>query len=122
LEYSNDAETKEIAEQILNSTMQEIIRKGYGHKKKKDYGIYCGCNIKNRTVGHRSVKKEIEKYVLEFEPYNNSICKLRLKGKYHNLSLICILGATEDSDTDIKEQFYEDLQIMHDRPPKQDVK
>jgi hypothetical protein len=31
------------------------------------------------------VKKEMEKTILGFEPYNEQICKLRMKGKYHNL-------------------------------------
>jgi hypothetical protein len=53
------------------------------------------------------VTKEIEKNVLGLESNNNRICKLRLKGKYHNHSLIYVYGPTEDSYTDIKEQFYE---------------
>jgi hypothetical protein len=67
------------------------------------------------------VKKEIGRNILGFEPYNDRICKLRLKGNYHNLSLICVHGPVEDSDTDIKEQFFENLQIVHDRTPKHDV-
>jgi hypothetical protein len=58
------------------------------------------------------VKKEIEKNVLGFVPYNDRIFKLRLGGKYHTVSLICIQGPTEDSDTDKKEQFCEGLQIV----------
>jgi hypothetical protein len=56
------------------------------------------------------VKKEIEKNRLGFEPYNERMCKLRIKGKYHNISIICVHAPTEDSDNTEKEQFFEDLQ------------
>jgi hypothetical protein len=67
------------------------------------------------------VKKETGRNVLGLEPYDDRICKLRLKGNYHNLLLMCIHDPVEDSDTDTKEQFYEDLQMVHDRAPKHDV-
>jgi hypothetical protein len=38
------------------------------------------------------------------------MCKLRIKGKYHNLSLICVHAPTEDSDNTVEEQFFEELQ------------
>jgi hypothetical protein len=49
------------------------------------------------------------------------MCKLRIKGKYHNLSLICVHAPTEDSHDTVKEQFFEGLQKIQDRIPKHDV-
>jgi exonuclease III len=46
------------------------------------------------------------------------MCKLRLKGKFHNLSLICVHVPTEDKSDEIKEQFFEDLQKVYDRIPR----
>jgi len=119
---------QEIAEQIQNTTLQivalqEIRWKEYGHIKKKDYSLYYSCNPD--TTGQFGsgflVKKEIEKNILGFEPYNERLCKLRIKGKYHNLSLICAHTPTEDSDNTVKEQFFEDLQRIQDRIPKHDA-
>jgi len=119
---------QEIAEQIQNTTLQivalqEIRWKGYGHIRKKDYSLYYSCNTD--TTGQFGtgflVKKEIEKNILGFEPYNERMCKLRIKGKYHNLSLICVHAPTEDSDNTVKEQFFEDLQRIQDRIPKHDA-
>jgi exonuclease III len=49
------------------------------------------------------------------------MCNLRIKGKYHSLSLICVHAPTEDSDNTVKEQFFEDLQRIEDRIPKHDA-
>jgi len=49
------------------------------------------------------------------------MCKLRIKGKYHNLSLICVHAPTEDSDNTVKKQFFEDLQRIQNRIPKHDA-
>jgi len=119
---------QEIAEQIQNTALQilalqEIRWKGYGYIRKKDYSLYCSCNTD--TTGQFGtgflVKKEIEKNILGFEPYNERMCKLRIKGKYHNLSLICVHAPTEDSDNTVKEQLYADLQRIQDCIPKHDA-
>lgn len=44
-----------------------------------------------------------------------------MKGKYHNLSLLCVHAPTEDSDNIVKEQFFEELQAIKDRIPKHDI-
>ena len=119
---------QEIAEQIQNTSiqivaLQEIRWKGCGHIKKQNYSLYYSCNPD--ITGHLGtgflVKKETEKNILGFEPYNDRICKLRMKGKYHNLSLLCVHAPTEDSDNIVKEQFFEELQKVQDRIPKHDV-
>ena len=49
------------------------------------------------------------------------MCKLRLKGKFHNLTIINIHAPKEDKEEEIKEQFYEELQRIQDRVPKHDI-
>ena len=118
---------REIAEQIQNTTLQivalqEIWWKVYGHIKKKDYSLYYSYNPD--STGHLGtgflVKKEIEKNILGFAPYNERMCKLRIKGKHHNLTLICVHAPVEDSDNTAKEQFFE-VQKIQDCIPKHDV-
>ena len=45
-----------------------------------------------------------------FEPINERICKLCLKGKYHNITIINIHAPTEEKDEETKEHFYAELQ------------
>jgi len=66
------------------------------------------------------VKREINKNVMGFEPINERICKIRLKGKYRNITLINIHAPTEENDDDVKEQFYAELQQVQEKVPNQD--
>jgi endonuclease/exonuclease/phosphatase family metal-dependent hydrolase len=61
------------------------------------------------------------KNVLGFEPYDERICKLRLKGKFHNLSIIFVHAPTDDESDEIKKQFFEDLRKVHDQIHRHDI-
>ena len=41
-----------------------------------------------------------------------------MKGKYNNITLINVYAPTEDYTEEIKEQFYDDLQYLLDKTPK----
>ena len=63
--------------------------------------------------------KKIQKYIINFELHNESLCKL--KGKYKNLTLMNAYAPTEGKTEEIKEQFYDDLQYTVDKVPKSDL-
>jgi exonuclease III len=67
------------------------------------------------------IRNEIKKSVLSFKPYNERLCKVRLKGKFNNLSIICTHAPTEEKPDEEKEKFYEDLQTAHNKIPKHDI-
>ena len=119
---------QEVAEQILQTylqvvALQEIRWKRKGQIKKDKYNIYYSC--KEDQTGQMGtgfiVKKEITKNVMGFEPINERICKIRLKGKYRNITLINIHASTEEKDDDVKEQFYAELQQVQEKVPKHDL-
>jgi exonuclease III len=41
-------------------------------------------------------------------------CKLRVKGKFHNITTINVYVPTEVKEVGVKEQFYRELQRTHD--------
>ena len=41
--------------------------------------------------------------ILGFEPISDRICKLRVKGKFYNMTLINIYAPTEHKEDEIKE-------------------
>jgi len=44
-----------------------------------------------------------------------------LKGKYNNITLINVYAPTQDHTEEIKELFYDDLQYLLDKTPKNDI-
>jgi hypothetical protein len=58
---------------------------------------------------------------LGFEPRNERISKLRLKGKYHNITIINIHKPTEEKDEETKERFCAELQQIREKVPKHDI-
>jgi endonuclease/exonuclease/phosphatase family metal-dependent hydrolase len=67
------------------------------------------------------VKKETVKNIMGFEPINERISKLRLKGKYHNITIINIHAPMEEKDEETKERFYAELQQIQEKVPKHDL-
>jgi exonuclease III len=107
---------KEIAEQMLRTqlqiiALQEIRWKGHGQIK-NTYSLYY--SYSEQTTGYLGtgfvVKEEIEKSIMCFTPINEIICKIRLKGKFHNIILIKVRATTEEKTEEEKDKFYDDLQ------------
>jgi hypothetical protein len=63
--------------------------------------------------------KEIQKNIMSFTPINEKICTIRLKGKFHNITLINIHAPTEEKTEEDK--FYDDLQRTYERVLKHDT-
>ena len=63
----------------------------------------------------------MQNYVIVFEPYNERLCKQRIKGKCNNITLINVYAPTEDHTEETKEQFYDNLQYLLDKTPKGDT-
>jgi hypothetical protein len=98
----------------LQIALQEIRWKGSCQIKKDKYSLYYSCaqqNTEHLGTGFM-VKREITKNIISFQPYNEKICKLRMRGKYHNLTLINVHAPTE--------QFYDDLQGVYESVAKHD--
>ena len=60
-------------------------------------------------------------YILGFETYNEGICKLKIKGKYNNITLINVRTPTLDKIDEDKEHFYKALQSVVDKVQIGDV-
>jgi len=119
---------QELAEEIAKTqieilALQEVRWPGKGQVNKKDYLFYYS-RTKEKTgqagTGFLLMKK-IQKYIISYELHNECLCKLRIKGKYNNITLINAYAPTEDKTEEIKEQFYDDLQSVVDKVPKSDL-
>jgi exonuclease III len=62
--------------------------------------------------------------ILGFEPINERMCKLRIKDKFYNMTIISRYAPTEDknkrNDEDVK-RFYNKLSDVCDKTPRNDA-
>jgi len=115
---------EEIAKtQIEMLVLQEVRWPGNGQINKKVYLFYySGTKEKTGQAGTGFLlMKKIQKHIINFELHNERLCKLRVKGKYNNITLINAYAPTEDKTEEIREQFYDDLQYMVDKVRKSDL-
>jgi endonuclease/exonuclease/phosphatase family metal-dependent hydrolase len=106
--------------QLQRIALQELRWKEVRQINKTKYKLYYTSNQEKAgilRIGF-TIQNEIKKDVLSFEPYNERLCKLRLKGNFNNLSIISVHAPTEEKSDEEKEKFYEDLQIVHNKIPK----
>jgi exonuclease III len=112
---------QELAEQIGKTQLeilaiQEIRWTGTGLIKKQNYSYYSRPSSRTGQAGTGFLHlKKIQYYVIGFEPYNEQLCKLRIRGKYNNITLINVYAPTEDHTEETKEQFYDNLKYLLDK-------
>jgi hypothetical protein len=103
--------------------LQQIRWKSSGEITKGSYTLFYCC--RQEQMGHYGtgflVMKELMGSILGFEQFNERICKIRIKGKYHNIRIVNMHAPTEAKDNGTKEVFCEDLQKIMDRIPKDDI-
>jgi len=117
----------EIAEELQKfeidiTAMQEVRWKGYGKINKPKFTVYYSGAEKQgeHRVGF-IVTKKLRNYCMGFGPTNERMCKLRIRGKFYNLTLISAYAPTEDAKDEVKEQFYEELNITLQQSSKHDA-
>jgi exonuclease III len=118
---------EELVEQTCETQLeilaiQEIRWSGTGLIKKQNYSLYYS-RPSSKTGQAGTVfmlLKKIHHNVIGFEPYNERLCKLRIKGKYNNIMLINVHDPTEDHTEETKEQFHDNLHFL-DKTPKSDT-
>jgi len=84
--------------------LQELRWKGVGKINKINYTIYSSCNLENTgQIGTGfMIRNEIKKNILSFETYNERLCKLRIRRRFNNLSIIRAHAPTEEKTEEKK--------------------
>ena len=103
---------QELAEEIAKTqieilALQEVRWPGKGQINKKDYLFYySGTKEKTGQAGTGFLlMKKIQKCIINFELHNERLCKLRIKGKYNNITLINAYAPTEDKQREQRNSF-----------------
>lgn len=102
---------------------QEVRWLGAGMLQKKDYTMYYSGSKDRHEFGCAFLlKSKYRNGVMEFQPVNNRICKIRLRGRLFNISIINVHAPSEDKDEETKEEFYTKLERVYDSCPLHDIK
>jgi exonuclease III len=96
---------------------------GAGLVKKKDFSLYYSGTKDQRSQAATGfiLLGGITNKVIGFEAINERLCKIGIKSKHNNLTLINMYAPTEDKTDTEKEKFYDDLQTAVDRTPKSET-
>jgi len=117
----------EIADELMKynldiTALQEIRWKGYERIRKPRYILlYSGAETQGEQGVGFTIKRSMEHSIIGFEPINSRLCKIRIKGKFYNTTVVNVYAPTENAKDEQKEQFYEDLNRCCDQVPKHDA-
>ena len=102
--------------------LQEIRWTGKNLMERRECMVYYSCHEKNHQFETGFiVSNRIKDSVIDFEPIDPRLCKIRLRGRTHNYSIICARAPTEESSEHDKDSFYEKLEGAQDRCPTNDA-
>lgn len=83
--------------------------------------LYSGDDLGNLGVGFL-LGPQVKKAVLDFKAVDNRMCRLRLRMRLANLSIVCIHAPTEVSQPKDKDSFYDNLDDLMGSIPEHDVR
>jgi len=103
--------------------LQEIQWQGQGWIDKPDYTLlYSESEEKTGQLGTGfMMNNAMKECLLELEPQSNRICKIRLKGKFRNITVISAHAPMNEKDDQEKESLYENLEDVYNRIPRYDM-
>lgn len=93
------------------ATLQEIRWTGTGQCRIGEYPIYYeGLEDKHHFSTGYAIHRDYESRVAEFKPISERVSAIRVKTTPIDLFIINIHAPTENSEEDVKESFYDELQ------------
>ncbi|XP_072403142.1 uncharacterized protein [Diabrotica undecimpunctata] len=109
---------------LMITALQETRWLGKGVRDTKTHTIlYSGKEQGIKECGVAFVVDNVFKSkIIDFQAVNERICKLRIRTHFFNLTMINIYCPTDEQEQHTKESFYQQLEIVYDNAPKNDIK
>ena len=92
-------------------------------KNQKDTATYYqSCGTTNELGTGFVVLGKMQQRVIKWEPISERMCKLRIKGRFFNYSIINVHCPHEGRPDDEKEEFYAQLEEVYESCSRRDIK
>jgi exonuclease III len=103
--------------------VQEIRWQGTGKIDKSEFTIlYSGSEDRTGQLGTGFIiTRKMKERMLEYGAINERICRLRIKGRYRNITIISVHAQTEEKEDRKKEEFYDCLEERYHKIQKYDL-
>jgi len=115
---------KELQKYAIDAiAVQEIRWQGEGRIDKKEFSmIYSGTSENTGQFGTGFLlSKAARNTLLEYENINHRICRIRVKGKFRNITIVSVHAPTEEKEETEKESFYEALEKVCTKVSQHDM-
>ncbi|XP_055384167.1 uncharacterized protein LOC129613882 [Condylostylus longicornis] len=117
----------EIADELMAysvniCSLQEIRWKDQGEVRKRNYSIYLSGNKQTGYGGTGFyIDKKTRESVILFEPINDRMCYIKLKGRFQNISIVSVYAPKNDTNDEIKDEFYDKLDTLCSKISRNDL-
>lgn len=104
--------------------LQEIRWPGQDIITKRSYTLfYSGSNQGRHELGTGFlVNKRLRHQIIDFEAISERLCRLKMRGRFYNITIICAHAPTEEAEDEVKEQFYAELERAYQSSSTNDMK
>jgi exonuclease III len=106
----------EIADELIKynmqiTSLQEVrwVESGWIRKKKYSFTYSGHKTVKGRSSTGFLITGSAVHSILGFDHISDRMCKLRIKDKFYNMTLLSVYVPMEESNGEETEEFYSDL-------------
>jgi hypothetical protein len=105
--------------------LQEIRWDDTGSTKFRNFTLFWSGGVSGKGYEFGTgflVNNKLLHLVKSFDAIDRYICKIRLKGRYRNITLVCAHAPHEGIGDDLKDDFYDRLEAVYDSIAQYDTK